>query len=272
MSLQTMKKKSTILHGTNRSVKGPGGMWITPRHNGPIYSSDSGFSLQGGHRNKGRVGQSSAMSKSGTPYKGIYPKAHGGIHGRYPTPQPLLNAPPVRVDISGNQHLYIKPSVLSTRGMMRGKYKWAYTGMFPNYWVQPNYTGNQTDTSSQGMYIRQKASAYVSDLGVSVEPKDNVIKTCESALGCNERSTAGRTYNNIASSGKYSKNIRQPTTYDTYNMYLTRKCDNPTTGQKPFPYAVQTGRGVLRGGITVGSGGACNTSVTYNEAPAWYTE
>jgi hypothetical protein len=42
--------------------------------------------------------------------------------------------------------------------------------------------------------------------------------------------------------------------------------------QKPFPYAVQTGTGVLRGGINVDNvANACNTSNTVLTPPDWYT-
>jgi len=54
-------------------------------------------------------------------------------------------------------------------------------------------------------------------------------------------------------------------------MRIQRKCSNPRPDQKPFPYAVQTGTGVLRGGTSVTNvANACNTSPTYVAPPEWY--
>jgi hypothetical protein len=55
-------------------------------------------------------------------------------------------------------------------------------------------------------------------------------------------------------------------------LRIQRKCQNPVGFQKPFPYAVQTGTGILTGGINVNNvGSACNTSNTVLTPPDWYT-
>ena len=59
----------------------------------------------------------------------------------------------------GDQYLYVKPSVLSQRGMLRKKYRYIYNGQYPNYFVKGVYTGNLTDNASQGVYIDDKAAA-----------------------------------------------------------------------------------------------------------------
>jgi len=300
MSLTTFKKKSVIQYGSKRSGKPPGGFWIPQgpfghatkalkqaiQHYGPV-----GFSINGGHRNIGRVGQDMKMSKSGTPYRGTQPIGWGGKYGTYPSAtlvgeysgaianknsknavvQPLLNA---RVtDTLGSQYLYIKPSVLSTKGMLEKKYRWAYNGQYPNYWVQPVYTGNQTDTASQWLHIQNKAAANTCNLKVNARALyEGHVVGCGPTLCTPGRSTAKFKYNDMARNAPYSKNLNQPVTYAQYNLYLTRGCNNPVGPQKPFPFAVQTGTGIKTGGISVSSvGNACNTSIIYLTPPPWYT-
>ena len=186
MSLTAFKRKSVINYGSKRSGISPGGYWLPQ---GPFGHStlalkeaihnygNAGFSINGGHRNVGGVGRDMKMSKSGTPYRGTQPIGWGGTFGKYPSAtlvgtktngiqstgcipnahskqaavDPVLNSR--IVDTMGTQYLYVKPSVLSNYGMLDKKYKWAWYGQYPNYWVQPNYTGNQTDSASQWLYI-----------------------------------------------------------------------------------------------------------------------
>ena len=57
-----------------------------------------------------------------------------------------------------------------------------------------------------------------------------------------------------------------------YTLHVQRKCQNPVGLQKPYPYAVQTGTGVLRGGINVSNvASACGTSNPVLTPPDWYT-
>jgi hypothetical protein len=218
MSLTAFKRKSVIQYGSDRSGKPPGGVWLPQGPFGKETTSlkiaktlygNSGFSINGGHRNIGGIGKDMKMSKSGTPFRGLYPIGFGGSKGTYPTispvggtfgttpggsypsgtlvgstkdgiqstgvianfgnkalvVEPLLNARVV--DTLGTQYLYIKPSVVSTYGLLQRKYKWAYYGQYPNYWVQPNYTGNQSDTKSQWLYIQNKSSANICNLKVN---------------------------------------------------------------------------------------------------------
>ena len=96
MSLTAFKRKSVINYGSNRSGKGPGGVWLPQ---GPFGHSTTGlqiaidnpgpvgFSINGGHRNIGGIGRDMKMSKSGTPYRGTEPIGFGGTYGRYPSAQ-----------------------------------------------------------------------------------------------------------------------------------------------------------------------------------------
>jgi hypothetical protein len=303
MSLTAFKRKSVINYGSKRSGKGPGGIWLPQ---GPFGHSTHGlqlaidnpgpvgFSINGGHRNVGGVGRDMKMSKSGTPYRGTQPIGFGGTSGRYPSAllvgsegqytgavQPPNNPSPVVqpvlnsriVDTMGTQYLYIKPSVLSTHGMLDKKYRWAYYGKYPNYWVQPNYTGNQTDTASQMLYIQNKASANTCNLKVNnTATYEGYFVRMSPTLCTPGRSTAKFKYDDMARNGPYTKTLGQPVSYGQYNLYLTRGCNNPVGAQKPFPYAVQTGTGIQAGGTSITSvGNSCGTSNIYLTPPAWYT-
>lgn len=202
MSINTLKKKSATIYGTKQSGKPPGGQWISQGPFGsspslPIYSSN-GFSLNGGTRSTS-VGSISAINNGGTRYRGAHPIGYGGLRGRYVRAQPSFNAGEATVEVCGNQHAFIKPSVIDTRGMLRQRYKWAYSGQYPNYWVQPIYPfGYLHENKSQGMYIRQKRI-------------------------CNTVPTDTQTYG--------------PVSFEQYIDHIQRPCTVQTPEQKPFPYA-----------------------------------
>jgi hypothetical protein len=306
MSLTAFKRKSVINYGSKRSGKAPGGVWLPQ---GPFGHSTNGlqlaidnpgpvgFSINGGHRNIGGIGRDMKMSKSGTPYRGTQPVGWGGTYGAYPSATLVgsissngtqssgaisnahSKAPPVQpvlnsgiVHTQGTQYMYIKPSVLSTYGMLDKKYRWAYYGKYPNYWVQPDYTGNQTDTASQGLYIENLASKNTCNLKVNnVGTYEGDIIKCGPTLCRPGRSTAGFKYNDMARNGPYTKTLYQPVSYQQYNLRLTRGCTNPVGPQKPFPYAVQTGSSQAAAGTSITSfANACNTSPTFLAPPAWY--
>ena len=304
MSLTAFKRKSVIKYGSKRSGIGPGGVWLPQ---GPFGHSTKGlqlaihnpgpvgFSINGGHRNIGGVGRDMKMSKSGTPYRGTQPIGFGGINGRYPSAtlvgsngkytgavpatgnkspvvEPLLNAR--IVDTMGTQYLYIKPSVLSTHGMLDKKYRWAYYGQYPNNWVQPNYTGNQTDSASQWLYIQNKAAANTCNLKVNnVGEYETAYVGCGPTLCRPGRSTAGFKYNDMARNAPYTKTLYQPVSYAQYNLYITRGCNNPVGPQKPFPFAVQGGSSQSAAGTSITSfGSGCGTSNVDVVPPEWYTE
>lgn len=277
MSLTAFKKKSVIQYGSKRSGKPPGGIWL-PR--GPFGSSLTtlreakqtygpvGFSINGGHRNVGYIGKTYKMSKSGTPYRGVHPIGWGGSYGNYTIAEPLLNSR--EVDTLGTQYLYIKPSVLSTKGMLETRFRWAYNGQYPNYWVQPVNTGNLTDNTSQGLYVQNLASANTCNLKVN-NRADYITNFKAYGPTLCSTSTARFKFDDMARNAPYTKIIGQPVDYTQYNLFLTRKCNNPTDAQKPFPYAVQTGTGILTGGTSVNNvGNACNTQPTYTTPPNWY--
>ena len=303
MSLTAFKKKSVINYGSKRSGIAPGGVWLPQ---GPFGHATTalkeaintygsvGFSINGGHRNVGGVGRDMKMSKSGTPYRGTQPIGWGGTYGKYPSAtlvgntktgstgcvpnahskqaavDPVLNSR--IVDTMGTQYLYIKPSTLSTYGMLDKKYRWAWYGKYPNYWVQPNYTGNQTDTASQWLYIQNKAAANTCSLKVNnVGTYEGDFKNTGPTLCTPGRSTARFKYNDMARNGPYTKTLYNPVSYTQYNLYLTRGCNNPVKAQKPFPYAVQGGSSQSAAGTSITSfASGCGTSNIYLTPPEWY--
>ena len=299
MSLATFKKKSinSVSSATKRSGKPTNEYWIyqgpygrkgnlpstifnaslvgpNGQVGGNAYNaSNAGFSINGANRNIGSVGSDMKFSRSRTPFRGIYPKGWGGTNGRYPD-GPNNVSLSVYPQTSGTQlqSAIVKPSVLSTKGMLARRFRWINAGQYPSNWVQPIYTGNQTDTASQGLYIQNKAAANYcwydvnnSDLYV------NYQKTCGST-GCQTTPARGYTMNLQTANAAYTKTLHQPKDASDYTLRIQRKCQNPVGFQKPFPYAVQTGTGILRGGINVSNvGSACNTSNTVLTPPDWYT-
>lgn len=300
MSLTAFKRKSVIQYGSKRSGSAPGGVWLPqgPFGHATIALQEAlqtygpvGFSINGGHRNVGYIGKTYGMSKSGTPYRGTQPIGFGGTYGRYPSAtlvgpysgavpnagseqgavQPVLNSS--EVNTKGTQYIYVKPSVLSTKGMLEKRYKWIHNGQYPNNWVQPVYTGNQTDTNSQGLYVQNLASANTCNLKVNnVDTYEGYRVSSGPTLCTPGRSTAMFKFNDMARNAPYTKTLYQPVSYGQYNLYITRGCNNPVGPQKPFPFAVQTGTGIQTGGIRMTSvGNACGTSNTYSTPPGWYT-
>lgn len=281
MSIQTFKKKGVINYGSNKSGKPPGGIWIRqgPFGNSPLFSLASpcstGFSINGGTRNVGYIGKSSAFSKTGTPFKGEYPKGYGGCCGTYKNSEPVMNFPEVRGITEGEQYKYIKPSVLSTYGMLHKKYKWIYSGQYPNYWVQPQSANdNMSHNGSQQLYIQTKAAA--NDCVVDVNASEKYVdhKICGPPLGCNAvTNTATATiakrkgFNSLTSFRGYTKNLYQPQTSSQHTLRIQRKCSNPIGPQKPFPFASNGGNNFTKG---IHYEPPPISQIYYKNPPEWY--
>jgi hypothetical protein len=269
MSLHTLKKKAVINYGSNRSAKPPGGIWVSQGPFGKnttlaFVSGPVGFSLQGGRRSSGYIGQSMAMSKNGTPYKGTYAMGNGGKYSTYVIAQPVLNANSAKIEIRGSQYQYIKPSVLSSKGMLEKKYKWIHSGQYPNYWVQPVYpTGSLSQNASQWLYILKKAAQ--NDVVTDV---NNYTKYQNYRVQCNcpSKSFIYR-YNTISSRPGYTKFLKNTLMSSERTLKIQRSCALPTGTQKPFPFAVNTG--VIHSRISTEP--PAIQRIYYTEAPDWYT-
>jgi hypothetical protein len=244
MSIVAMKRKSVILYGSNVSGKPTnrnGDLWINRGpfgYNGSnrevVSAGTNGFSINGSNRNVGRVGQTYAMSKNGTPFRGLHPYGWGGSGGRYYQAEPVFNA--AEVETLGNQWQFNKPSVLSTAGMLRTRFKWAYNGKYPAYVVKNMYTGNLVQNASEGVYIGKLASASTCNLDVNNQAKYSA-DCINNSSGCTNRlSVVNRTYNDVASQSSYGKPPRVAVDQSTYMLYLTKKCSN-----KEEPIVVNNG-------------------------------
>ena len=274
MSLATFKKKTINRYSSATKISGkpPGGIFLPQ---GPFGGAreflsialnspgPEGFSLNGSHRNVGYVGKTYRFSKNGTPFRGIFPRGSGSRLGtrrgaaelNVPT-QPVYNVN--EVIVLGEQNLFVKPTVVSNFAMLRKKYKWAYYGQYPNYWVQPNYGQTmQSDTKSQGNYLHDLSVA-----NICVEDINNVDKYIGyirngSGTTCHTTPALFK-YNDVARNSVYTKRLYQPLDASEQTMRIQRKCVHPVGKQKPFPYAT--------------SGSTCNQLQPYYVAPPeWYT-
>jgi hypothetical protein len=272
MSIQTMKRK--ILHtqsnATKRSARPPGGIWLPQgpfgggigcvntvmledalRTDGP-----TGFSINGGLRSI-PVGQDMKMSQSGTRFRGVYALGCGGHLGRYARPEPLMNTPPVKAFVEGTQSKFIKPSVVSQRTMLRRRRPYIENGQYPHYWVQPQYTGNQTDSASQGLYLQRLRSAYDIHLDVNAHGKYVGYTRNYGPMGCQRTAARGYTMAMQQASAPYCKALHQPVDSSRYTSHIQRRCVRPTGKEKPFPFAVAADVSCLE--------------ATYLTPPVWYT-
>ena len=242
MSINTFKKKSVINYGSNRSANGPGGIWLPQ---GPFGKSTallsislknpgySGFSINGGTRNIGYVAKSSVFSKNFTPYKGEYAKGNGGCCGSYYNRDHIFSSR--QVDELGTQSEYIKPSVLSTYGLLDRKYRWIKYGVYPNNIVVPNGMGNTnlSDNTSQGLYVQNKSAANNCNFDVNNEDKyKGHIVNC-GPYNCSTANGNRYTYNQAAQNAPYAKHLRQPFTASQYILKIQRKCLNNSVEHLP---------------------------------------
>jgi hypothetical protein len=280
--MQAFKRKGVILYGQRRSGV-PNSDTYFWQNQGPFGPSTdivnvgtTGFSINGGRRNIGYVGRSSAMSQSGTPFRGVHAKGNGGICGRYPVGQPSMNAGNTFTE--GIQFKYIKPSVLSTKGMLERKYKWIHNGTYPNYWVQPVYGNNSlSDNASQGVYLRNLAVAnmLVTDTNNPEKYDGKCICGPGATTGNSVSASTGgivkNTYNRnvIETVRGYTKSLYTPPDSSEHTLQIQRRCINQAGHLKPFPFAVNNG----------GSINSINTkllspirTVYYNSPPEWYLQ
>jgi hypothetical protein len=275
--MQAFKRKGIIQYGKGARISGrqPGGKWVS---RGPfgnlslgIVPGNNGFSLEGPHRNKGYIGSSSAFSKSRTPYYGQFPKGYGGCCGTYFNAEPSFVSPPVKAITSGQQFEYIKPSVLSTKGMLETRFKWIHNGHYPNFWVQPVYpTGTQELNTSQWLYIQHKAAQNntVTDTNKPEIYVDYKI-VGNPATGCRTTPARNKSFNIISSNRGYTKTLHQPVLASQQTLKIQRKCANPLGPQKPFPFSTPSASHNSTSGINYAPPAV--NKVNYVTPPKWYT-
>ena len=183
MSIVALKNKTKAK--TNISGK---------KGNTPLFS---GFSINGGYRNQGYIGQTSlSRSVTRTPFKGNYPMGNGGHYGEYK--DPVYNSG----GCCGNKNMFIKPSVLNNRGMIYKKNKWLNGGGLKHHSnpaQNPTKTVNQYSENTQGLYILSKAASSATQIS-----KTNSKSTSSDCNTCN-----------------YTKNLL-PIDYSRYMLFLNR--------------------------------------------------
>jgi hypothetical protein len=226
MSIVTLKKKSAVVNSKNHSNRGGNTLWVGTNED-PFVQGSKGFSLNGTTRNVGYVGQHMRNSKAFTPFRGVLPVGHGGSGGKYNQNNIIYNVSDSSVEVKGEQLLYNKSSVISTYGMLRKKYKWAYNGTYPNFWVQPD-ANNATYNNSQSLYISQKSSA--NDCVVDTNDFEKYVDNIQDYNGAKK--------DRLDCKNNYSKTLRQAVDCSTYINRVQNKCANPTPEQMAFPYAV----------------------------------
>jgi hypothetical protein len=232
MSIATLKRKS------NRFIQ-------------PISSSSTsiGFSLQGGHRNQGWVGQTSTSrgSTARTIFKGTEPVGHGGTLGNYSVSIiQNTNALPT------NDPSIIKSSTKTTSGLISSR--------ITNPTTTTNCDGNrcgpawnnynrvhwvksfQPDTRSQGTYLnKKKVQSYSCSTSTATT---NLTDGTPANAGTTEN--CGDTYmigSRRFTRAKYHKDTHAQvlSSSDYTNSRLLQKNCLPTPDNKQhFPMSIQT--------------------------------
>jgi len=214
MSIVTLKKKTMAQYNNN--------------------SVNTGFSLNGTHRNQGYIGQTSlSRSFPRTPMKGNVAKGHGGCCGAYPTGN-IIQSGVTSLEDSN----VVKLSTANTLGLISTKYRWVRR-------PQPYSTTQKTiPINSQSDYIdyvqRKTLTAKNADGGLCNESNDPKEYKYNATCGGLTREQQGyRTNSQIQINGcKKIVGVESKTGAIDQSQYLT-KLDN--TCVEPFSLPKKTG-------------------------------
>lgn len=214
MSLATLKKKSR----NNKRFAPISGRGI------------NGFSLSGGHRNIGAVGQFRLISNTTrTPFRGVEPMGNGGSNGTY------YNAPNNSGSCCTNDNKIIKKSSINNAGMLDTKYKWT-KGTYPNFWVQEDDNSYRI-TRDQKTYIHKLSQK--NGGCVVFNPQNDGKK--QSNVSCDGNKKACSYYIGTKKYVRtpYAKNFNQPPI--TQGQYISsgglfkNNCLPTPPNKQPFP-------------------------------------
>lgn len=193
-------------------------------HNMSVGSPD-GFSLNGTHRNQGYVGQTSlSRFLSRTTMKGTTAKGHGGCCGQY------YEAPVVQTAVTSLENSsVVKPSVVSTKGMIDNKYRWVRRGQ-PFVSVKPDVNRN---LNTQHQYVENLKKKTIQSSCSVVSSTEKVIP-----VGCDTIDTTSKP--RVSRISRYCKLYVKPKQsvvdetglpysveqkdYETYITELHKKC------------------------------------------------
>lgn len=158
MSLATLKRKTQHKYNNN-SV------------------NQTNFSINGGYRNQGYIGQTSiSRTNLRTPASGIAMHGHGSCCGNYDV-NPLKTSSINTTEDSS----VIKPSVLGTRGMLQKRHRWVRRpGPYSS--TKPGDSMNQSCGSDYILYKRKKMLKEC----IVPEQQSSDSKCCKSATKSSE--------------------------------------------------------------------------------------
>ena len=109
--------------------------------------------------------------------------------------------------------------------MLRKKYRWAYTGVTPNYWVkQVGGSANLSDNFSSGLHTEDLSSKNTCVVDTNDDKKYEGYIVEHGPYGCSCSKTSGDkyTFDNAAANAPYSKELREPETSGQYTSRIRR--------------------------------------------------
>ena len=206
-----------------------------------------GFSIVGGYRNKGRVGDTQENQYIRTIFKGIEPVGHGGKNSEY-----VISI--IKPKINTNDERIIKKSNLTTKGYILSRYEYptpvnnvsiCNDETCPIKWVKSFNNLNKT----QGELIKRKR-IISSSINSVKSKKSNSIKytsnnNCKSSINSFTNIKDKKECCNMKSSlingrrifiGNYNKDLRGALSSSEYlDNLLSNKCLPTPPCKQPFP-------------------------------------
>lgn len=147
------------------------------KYNNMSVGTKTGFSLNGGHRSQGYVGQTNlSRSNPRTLAKGNTLKGAGGCCGKFYIGNSVISGVTSTEDPN-----IIKSSVIDNDGMIATKYRWIrrpapYTSVKSDYHLNNNTGGEYTD------YIHQKTIKDINDCGDNTKICNTSSNTCKNII------------------------------------------------------------------------------------------
>lgn len=189
----------------------------------------NGFSLNGGYRNIGAVGQFRMISNTTrTPFKGPVAMGSGGCCGKY------YNKPLNSGSCCTNDNLIIKKTSLNTSGMIDTKYKWM-KGTYPHFWVKED-NGSYKITRDQATYIKnltQKVGGNVNCM-ITADLKDKIVSCSANKQACSYH-IGGKKYVRMPYSKNYNILAVSQGQYITTGGVAKKYCLPTPANRQPFP-------------------------------------
>lgn len=189
----------------------------------------NGFSLNGGYRNIGAVGQFRMISNNTrTPFKGSDAMGSGGCCGKY------YNKPLNSGSCCTNDNLIIKKSSLNTSGMIDTKYKWM-KGTYPHFWVKED-NGSYKITRDQATYIKNLTQKVGGDVNcmITADLKDKIVSCSANKQACSYH-IGGKKYVRMPYSKNYNILAVSQGQYITTGGVAKKYCLPTPANRQPFP-------------------------------------